>query len=100
MQVTHNDNSTHVYLQACNGDSWIDVDPTWDSALGTVLPIAVWDGVSSTEIAVTPLHVYTLEESDYIMARQETEALEKDLAENRTFYHMLNQWLEEVRARP
>ncbi len=35
--------------------AWVDVDPTWDPALkGAGFPVAEWDGVNSTILAVKP----------------------------------------------
>lgn len=43
MDVPHEDDSTHVYLEVFVDGKWINVDPTWDPQLRDILPIAEWD---------------------------------------------------------
>lgn len=67
LDVPHEDNSTHVYLEVYIDGSWINIDPTWDPKLSNIFEIADWDGKNSTTIAVKPTHLLDYEESEKIM---------------------------------
>jgi hypothetical protein len=95
--VPHSPAATHVYLEVQRGDSWISIDPTWDTALSSVFPIASWDGISSTSIAVAPLKLFSDEESRIIMEEPNAVQNAVDLQINRLFYQKLNHWLEQQR---
>lgn len=97
--VPHSPAATHVYLEVQQGDEWIAIDPTWDTALNGVFPIASWDGISSTSIAVAPLKLYSDEESRMIMEEPNAVQNAVDLKINRLFYEKLNSWLEQQRTR-
>lgn len=91
----HHDLSSHVYLEILVGNTWIKIDPTWDKALASVLPINEWNSQKDMIIAVHPLHVYNEEKSREIM---EGTFDESDIEKNGEFYNALNNWLEQNRV--
>ena len=98
IQVPHDNTSTHSYLEVLIDGKWKNVDPTWDRGLQSIFPIAEWDGVHDTIIAVTPTSTYDLEKSREIMEHSSNEAIEDDLKKNGEFYKTFNLWLEEART--
>lgn len=47
--------SKHYFLAVkanSTNNKWVNIDPTWDSGLKKLLPIAVWDGRTNTGLAV------------------------------------------------
>lgn len=58
----------HQFLevQIPGTNNWVDVDPTWDRGLAGILPVAEWDGRSSTTIAV-PVSKRWYEDADAYM---------------------------------
>jgi hypothetical protein len=96
LQVSHLDDCTHVYVEVKLGDRWVNIDPTWDSKIGSVLPIAEWDGATNTILAVPVEKYYNDEESEKLMIPDETE-FNKDIEINGEFYRKINEWLESAR---
>lgn len=92
-----NDDCTHVYLEVEVNWKIINVDPTWDTWLSGVLPIATWDWESSTEIAVKSLWLFSVEESEKIMKEVSKENIINDLKINWEFYKAFNKYLESIR---
>ena len=92
------DFSTHVYLEVNIGNTWYNVDPTWDKGLITILPVNKWDGKSHTSIAVPVIGMYSKEESQSIMSEVELKLESKRKSENDEFYKALNIYLQEVRS--
>lgn len=97
LSIPHNDEATHAYLEVFINNEWKTVDTSWDSKLKNVLPVTKWDGMSSTQIAVTPLEIYSPEKSTNIMNNLNEEEFDKEIKVNGEFYKELNKWLEEVR---
>ena len=75
---------------------WVVVDPTWDSGLtGAALPIAQWDGVRATMLAVTPRRLCSSTQSERMANRY---ARRPSLAHRvGPFVDALNNWLEAQR---
>lgn len=96
--VPHENQSTHVYLEVLINNQWIDVDPTWDCAIERILPVADWDGQTSTIIAVKSLQLFSHEESKKIMEEEDIEEVEEDLKKNGAFYKAFNEWLQNERS--
>ncbi len=97
LDIPHDDNSTHVYLEVLVHEQWVKVDPTWDKKLAAVVPIAEWDGVNDTAVAVPVLAEYDLIKSQDVMERSDKNEVVEDLKKNGEFYKKLNEWLESVR---
>ena len=97
MMISHENESTHVYLEVLIDGVWFDVDPTWDSWLRQIFSIASWDGISSTSIAVPVWQLLTHEQSREIMENINPEEIQKDLEINGAFYKAFNAYLESVR---
>jgi hypothetical protein len=95
--VPHDANCTHAYLEVLIGKDWKKVDATWEPALGNILPVTEWDGVSDTKIAVPSISTFSPEESAQIIADETKDAIEKDLKVNGAFYAAFNSWLERAR---
>lgn len=96
--IPHEDFSTHVYLEVFINGKWVVVDPTWDIQIKSILPVNEWDGITDTQIAVTPLKIYSLKKSKKIMERGELEQPDKYWVEDLEFCKSFNQWLESVRV--
>lgn len=95
----HLDEATHAYLEVFLREAWMTVDVTWDEGLGSVFPIAAWDGISPTIIAVPSLGVFSPEESlALVEPEDETGTRAEDLAQNGEFLKAFNVWLEDVRG--
>ncbi len=95
----HEDASTHAYLEVLNEKDWINVDATWDNSLSMILPVSEWDGKSNTSIAVSCLKLFSIKESAAIIADENVEVINKDLALNGEFYAAFNEWLENERRK-
>lgn len=96
LNVPHEDNSTHVFLEVKTQDNtWITVDTTWDKAISKVLHANTWDGESSTEIAVPPIEIYSVQKSHEIMSDENFD--QNDVKINGDFYKEFNNWLESIR---
>jgi len=54
LNLAPSDVDAHAYLQVRLPERkrWVAVDPSWDPALNAVLPVARWDGLNSTRLAV------------------------------------------------
>lgn len=95
----HENEATHAYLELFFGDAWHALDLTWDEWLASVFPIATWDGLSSTILAVPAREVLSPEESfPLVEPEHEAKTRAEDLAKNGEFLRALNQWLAEVRS--
>ncbi|HEU0117500.1 MAG TPA: hypothetical protein VFR09_02600 [Alphaproteobacteria bacterium] len=93
----------HEYLEVYipENDKWVAADPTWDSKINsTGLPIAEWDGMNPTALAIKPTKVFSPEESAKINEEVENaskEAWNTFFEENRIFFRSLNAWFERHR---
>lgn len=97
-KIPHSDTCTHAYLEVERGGAWQPVDATWDAPLARILPVAEWDGVSATPLAVTPTATYSPEESARLVTSETREVIEADLKINSAFYAAFNEWLARERA--
>lgn len=86
LEVPHQNDSTHVYLEVLLNGNWINVDPTWDKELNSVLPVNQWDGKSDTNIAVKVIDVFSLEESHNIMTQSRNDEINEEKETNRVLY--------------
>ena len=90
VQVPHPDDCTHVYVEVKLGDRWVNVDPTWDKIIGSVLPVAEWEGAADTILAVPVERYYSDAESERLMVPDEVE-FDKDIEINGEFYEKINE---------
>lgn len=93
-RISHQDESTHVYLEVYLDNQWVDVDPTWDSGLEGILPVNDWEGKSNCEVAVPVLNKYSDQESAQIM---KSSFDIEDIQTNGEFYKAFNDYLEQCR---
>jgi len=94
LNVKHEDSCTHTYLEAFIDGKWIKIDPTWDSALHRILPVATWNGKSDTVLAVKPFNTFSAQKSAEIMSNVNDSEVLEDLKKNGAFYKAFNDWLE------
>lgn len=98
LELSNKEVPTHVFLEVNLNGKWIQIDPTWDKDLKKALPIAKWDGATSTEIAVEPIEMFSTEESKEIMASCDPAVQDDEVEyENREFNIALNKWFEQNR---
>ena len=73
MKLPHDGLAYHQFLevQVPESGTWVDVDPTWDSKLARILPVAHWDGKSSTTCAVPILRRWYEDEKEYLVDARE-----------------------------
>ncbi len=90
----HSDPSYHEFLEVNIDDSFIRVDPSWDALLAPKFPVNRWDGESNMDIAVDPIEILPVEDSqrvrDKISENEYTDTNDK-------FYFELNRYLNKVR---
>lgn len=97
MDVPHEDEGRHLYLEVKIYGRWKVLDATIDRGLESILPVNEWDGKRHTRLCVTPRKIYSPEESLYI-ANEEYD-FEKDREINGQFYKELNEWFESIRKK-
>lgn len=98
LEIPHNDNCNHVYIEVLINNQWIILDVTWDKELKDVFQVNEWDGTANTKIAVDYSEVYSPEESLRIKKSNESiESIKKDIEINGEFFKAFNKWLEEKR---
>ncbi|MDO8667815.1 MAG: hypothetical protein Q7K35_01820 [bacterium] len=96
--VSHDDESSHTYIEINVDGEWKIVDATWDKKLDGTFKINKWDGKSDTEIAVKCIKFLSPEESlSYIKHISTPQAIIADLKINGKFYKAFNEWLETKR---
>ncbi|MFH0857445.1 MAG: hypothetical protein V1848_01725 [Candidatus Magasanikbacteria bacterium] len=93
LSISHEDSSSHVWLEVMIDDKWIIVDATWDAGIKNIFHVNEWNGKSNTEIAVKPLEIFTPEKSAEIMNNENDEEIVYDLKTNGRFYEAFNDWL-------
>jgi hypothetical protein len=78
---------------------WVNCDPTWDLALEKAgFPIANWDGVSDTEIAVVPVKIFTSEQSRVYKEKwSDPQKIMDHLEYHYQFYKAINKWMMTLR---
>lgn len=99
LDIPHDAIETHEYMLVFIPEKkrWAKVDPTWDSRIQhPAFPIAEWDGMGDTSIAVPLEHQWSPEESEKLSA-EEDENREEYLERNGKFFIAFNKWLESQR---
>ena len=102
LNLPHEDPETHEYLEVWVPEKkkWVKVDPTWDSKIQhPKIPIAEWDGLNDTKLAVNPVMVFSPKESTAFIAQDTGEEREKYTEKNRRFFIALHKWLESIRKK-
>lgn len=97
LNLPHEVESTHVFLEVKIDSIWKIVDATWDRPLSKILPVNTWDGISDTQIAVPVIETFSIERSHEIMTA-DINSTEEDLRNNGIFYKGFNEYLESVRS--
>lgn len=92
----------HAYLEVKIPETgkWVKIDPTWDIKLDKIFPIAQWDGLHATVLAVKSIKTYSAQESQKLLLEEGNEIkeeIEKFMIRNKEFYIQLNKWLGENR---
>lgn len=104
LRLPHDEVETHEYLLvlAPETDKWVKVDPTWDNRIQhPSFPIAEWDGLNDTDIGVPPERTWSPEESEKLIAEEESmteEDRNEYLKRNGAFLRAFNKWLESQRT--
>jgi hypothetical protein len=96
-----NDEGWHQWLRVFIPETgvWIDLDASWDSGLQEILPIAAWDGLNSTGIAV-PIQRRCSDEENALITSSgyKPREVERYMQEFRPFLLSLNKYLVKVRG--
>jgi len=96
--ISHDDDSSHTYLEVKIDGQWKVIDPTWDKDLKGLFVINEWDGKSDTVVAAKCIECLSPEKSsEYIKHISTPEAIIADLKVNGEFYKAFNEWLETKR---
>jgi len=96
--------SQHHFLHAFIPETrkWVRVDATWDSGLKAAgFPVAEWDGLDSTILAVTPLEIFSPDMSAMTSYEKENDQERFWHMMQMTygaFYDDLNLWIESQRT--
>ena len=97
LDVPHEVNNTHAYLEVLFKNKWVIVDPTWDIGLKNIFPINEWNLNKNNKIAVKPIKNFSLKKSADIMNSEDEQGILDDLKINGKFYKAINNWLSEIR---
>lgn len=102
LALPRNEGEKHMFLQVFIPETslWVDCDPTWDRSLGNAgFPVAQWDGMGGTTLAVKPHRLYTEEETENMMRdfANDIEGQKRHASIHRSFYQGINRWMETVR---
>ncbi|MBW3023307.1 hypothetical protein KY308_04340 [Candidatus Woesearchaeota archaeon] len=77
---------------------WVAVDPTWDIKLKKKFQISSWDGITSTNLAVKPIKIFSVSETKKLNKKFDNpEIMKAYLERNRPFFIEMNKYLEKVR---
>lgn len=98
LKVSHEEITTHVYLEIFVNNKWLIMDATWDPDLKSVFIVNQWNGQNNT-IAVPVIERFSLKQSQKIMENENEEEILKDLKINGKFYQAFNNWLKEIRKK-
>lgn len=100
MEIPHEDEINHVYLEVKIKNKWYPIDASLDKALEPVIPVTEWDGKKGTSICVNPTALYHPEDTLYIFEEKEDFRLfKKFMKKNEGFYRAINQWFENIRKK-
>lgn len=92
---------THQFLEVLIPETheWVPCDPTWDKDLHKAgFPIATWDGLTGTILAVNPHHLYSATETLQVIADENNpEAVTHHMDVHTPFYDAINTHLQSLR---
>lgn len=97
LNVSHDDFSTHVYLEIELHWKNIILDPTWDNWLKNIFSVNNWDWKSNTTIAVKVIDLYSIEKSNNIMKNLNKLDFDKHIEKNKLFYKEINLYFKKIR---
>ncbi len=101
LSCPHQDICLHQYMQVLIPESgaWVNVDPTWDYGLAALgLPIATWDGLHETALAVQPHKIFSEEEAQKLFASfADLEQADAYMKKHEVFFHAMNECFEQAR---
>ncbi len=99
LSLIENDEATHLYLEILINKKWIILDATWDSNLKNIFEVNFWDGKSDTMIAVKPVKIFSVEESEKIIGDISAQDVLNNLGKDLDFKSTFNNWLSENRIK-
>lgn len=100
LEIPHDADCTHTWVEAKINNEWIKLDPSWDIGLKNIFSIAEFDGKNDTVIACPVKEIFSPEKSAAIMRDSMANVngvIAKDLERNGKFYEALNKYLAESR---
>ncbi|VVB61725.1 Uncharacterised protein [uncultured archaeon] len=100
LKISHDNPETHGYIEVFipETNKWVKVDPNWDSRIDhPKIPIAEWDGLTDTKLAVIPIKTLSPEESTAFNSQDVGDEREKYMERNLQFFKALNKWLRSIR---
>ncbi len=94
---SHPKKSYHEFIEVeiPEKNEYVTVDATWDSLLAPKFDYNKWDGKTGTDIAVKPLKIYSVEESQEI--RESVSEIESTADNHECFYYSLNIYFNSIR---
>ncbi len=89
--IPHDDDSSHAFVEIKNDKNrWVYIDPTWNPELAVAgFPIAKWDGINETSIALNCHKILSAEESEEHMKQVD---FKRDMKSNKIFYRAFNNY--------
>lgn len=89
--------SRHYFLNV-KGEAtkykWVQIDPTWDIKLKQVFPIAEWNGISDTILAVPTVHIREYTMNDIPVSLDDFYFRDRSRSK---FSYQFNRWLNTIR---
>ncbi|MFA6547980.1 MAG: hypothetical protein WCT11_03520 [Candidatus Magasanikbacteria bacterium] len=98
LDIPHQDECEHLFLEIYLDSQWLVLDATWDIGLKNIFKINHWDGKSNTEIAVKPIEIYPYVKDINLSHCESDQAVLEDIRINGDFYKAFNNWLEDNRV--
>jgi hypothetical protein len=92
---------THLFLQVYIPEirEWVNCDPPWNKQLKKAkFPIAKWDGLGHTTLAVKPHIIYSPKDTVRLMDDEnDPNFAAKHMRKHRLFYKAINAWLDQFK---
>ena len=94
-----NDASSHAFLRIFVPEikAWASIDPTWDIGLKSKFPVATWDGLHSTVLAVRTSGFKEMRKKNGFITPDNLSF--PNFSEDNKFISTFNQWLEKIRTK-
>jgi hypothetical protein len=94
LALLNNGNAIHQYLQVLIPESgaWVNIDPTWDDGLAELgFPIANWDGLHNTQLAVKPHEIFSSEKAQALFSSfTDANRVDQHFEKYKKFYNAIN----------